>query len=114
MRFKTALAAFLLPMALLLGACGANVTAGTVTDKASEQVEQTEQECETETKTKKVGKKTKTYKDTDCEDVPTGEFVTEYTLSLETEEGDTGSVNVDEDEFNSVEVGDFFDSEAGN
>jgi major membrane immunogen (membrane-anchored lipoprotein) len=112
MRFKTAIAAFLLPVALLLGACGANVTAGTVTDKEYTEAYQTEEEiteqvCEKEKRTTGTGKNKKTSYVNECEDEPTGEFETvdhpaEYTLTLE------------DSDYNSVEVGDYFDSEAAN
>ena len=114
------LAAFIVPMALVMSACGASVTAGTVVEKNfteahTTQEEIMEQECEKEKRTTGTGKSKKTSYVNECEMEPTGEFEdvehpAEYVLVLEDEEGNTGEVSVDESEYNSVEEGDFFDS----
>lgn len=126
MRFKSALAAFLVPFALVLSACAPQVTAGTVSDKEFTEAYQTEeeimeQECEwdTDTRTTTVNGKSKTTKtkEYECEDVATGEFETidhaaVYEVTLENDKGDTDTHEVTEAQYNSVEVGDFLDTEA--
>lgn len=106
---------------LSLSACG-EPTEGTVTDKVfkdawTEQVEIMEEECTTEWETKrvKVGSKytTKRVKDTDCEEVGTGEYEdvehpAEYIVIFENEEGDEGDDKVSEEEYNSIEIGDYY------
>jgi hypothetical protein len=104
--------ALFVALALMLSACATEVTAGTVTDKEyvaehTEMQDITEQDCEY----KKVGKKKKRV----CETEVVGEeevtIPAEYTLDLEDDKGNTGTVEVTEAEYDSVEVGDFFDSE---
>ena len=114
-RIATAVLAGLL---FALTACG--VTEGTVSDKifteaTTKQVEIMDEECEWDTDTKKVGKTTKTTREWECEEVGTGEYEdvpvpAVYELEL-TDGGDTGVVEVTEAEYNSVEVGDYFNSE---
>ena len=97
-----------------LTACG--VTEGTVTGKNHEpehveQQEVMEQDCDT--KTYVSGGKTKTKRE--CHMEGTGEYedVTipaVYELEL-TNDGDTGTVEVTEDVFNSVEEGDYYKGE---
>lgn len=108
---RKVIAGVVVGLMLALSACGPSVTAGTVVDKNSAEQEITEQQCDTEYKTKKVNGKTKRVKDKDCEEVGTGEFETAYTLTLKNEDGETGDVEVSEDEFNSVDEGDHFDSD---
>lgn len=118
------LAAFLVPMALVMvTACAPQVTAGEVSDKNYEEAYVTEEEimteeCEwdTDTKTTTVnGKsKTKTTKEWECEDVGTGEYEdvehpAVYEVTLTNDEGDSETHTVDENQYNSVEVGDFLD-----
>lgn len=96
-------------------ACGTAVPAGKVVDKSSEENEIMKQECEVDydTKTYKDSKgktKTKKVRDDDCEDVGTGEFETTYSITLEDKDGNDETHEVSEDEYNSVEVGDQFDT----
>ena len=114
---KNSIAVIALFLATLLSACG-GVSEGTVTDKVFtesyvEQQEIMEEVCETETKYKTVNGKRKSYTDTDCEEVGTGEFedVTipaVYELELTNDDGDKGTVEVTEEEYSSVEIGDYF------
>lgn len=91
-------------------ACGASVPAGTVTDKSSEENEIMEEECELDYDTKTVNGKKKKVRDDDCEQVGTGEFETTYEVTLEDKDGNDETHTVSEDEYNSVEVGDQFDT----
>lgn len=121
---KKIISALALAVMLSLSACGANVTAGEVVNKDYTEAYQTEEEvteqvCEKEKRTTGTGKNKKTSYVNECEDEPTGEMETvdhpaEYVLTLQDKDGNEGDVNVNESEYNSVEVGDFFDSEASN
>lgn len=116
------LAAFLLTMT----ACAVNVDAGTVADKRmeeaySEEVEimETEEECEWDTDTKMVNGKSKTTREYECEtvEVGTGEYETvdhpaRYFVTLEDKDGNDEEHEVDEETYNSLDKGDFYDTEA--
>lgn len=114
---KKTIAAIALALSLALSACGATVTEGTITDKNYteahvEQEEIMEQDCDTKTTTVN-GKKKKTKH---CEMEGTGEFEDveypdEWSFDLENKDGDTGTVEVDEDTYNEYEVGDFYKDE---
>jgi hypothetical protein len=120
MRFKTALAAFLVPLALMLSACS-SVTSGEITDKNYTEAYQTEepvteQVCEKEKRTTGTGKNKKTSYVNECEEEETGEMETvdhpaTYEFVLTDKDDKTGEVDVDEETYNSYEVGDFYDSE---
>lgn len=117
------IASFLVPMALIMSACAPQVTAGEVSDKSMEEAYVTQEEimteeCEwdTDRKTTTVNGKSKTTttKEYECEDVGTGEYEdvqhpAVYEVTLEDEEGNTTTHEVDENQYNSVEVGDFLD-----
>lgn len=116
---KKIIAAIAVSLTLSLTACGLGpVTEGTITAKNFEpehvvQEEIMEQECEKETYYTGSGTKRKKQTRTECESVGTGEFedVTipdEWTFDLENEDGDTGTVEVDEDTYNEYEVGDYY------
>ncbi len=125
---RKTIVALVAAFALMFGmsACGVNVEAGTVAEKRlveayTEQVEVMDEQCETETETKykTVNGKRTSYQDvdTECEDVPTGEFEdvdhpAEYYLTLEDKDGNSEEISVDADEFESVSEGEFFDSNA--
>lgn len=121
---KKIVAAFVTALMLSLTACAVNVDAGNVADKRmeeayTEQVEITEEECEwdTDTKTKTVNGKTKTYKtrDYECEDVGTGEYEdvehgARYFVTLKDKDGNDEEHEVTADEYESLNKGDFFDT----
>lgn len=115
---KRIVAASLAGMVFALSACG--VTAGTVSDKiytepTTKQVEVMEEDCGWDTDTKLVNGKSKTTRHYECEQVGTGEYEDQpvpavYELELSDGE-DSAVVEVTEDEYNSVDEGDYFDSE---
>lgn len=120
---KTILSSLAGVLLFATAACG--VSEGTVIDKEFtpewvEQVEQdvTEQECEWDTDTKTTyvnGKpKTTTSKKYECEDVVVGTEMVDkvhpdqWEITVENEDGDTGVLDVTQEEFESVEIGEFF------
>lgn len=125
--FRIALASLLVPLALVMSACSTPVYSGDVVDKNYEEAYQTEEEiteeeCEwdTDTRTTTVNGKSKTTKtkEYECETVGTGEYETidhpaVYEITLTDAEGNEDTHKVTEEEFNSVEVGDFFDTGKG-
>lgn len=123
MRFKTMLAAFLVPLAIMMSACSTPVNSGDVSDKEYTEAYQTEEEIEdcewdTDTKTTTVNGKTKTTKTKEYECEGTGEYETidhpaKWEITLKDAEGNEQTHTVTEDEYNSVEVGDYFDTGKG-
>lgn len=111
-------------MALMFAftACGVSVSAGTVTDKQFEEAYTTEEEIEecewdTDTKTTYVNGKAKKTTTREHECAGTGEFETiehpaVYELTLEDKQGNDETHEVTQEEYESVEIGDFFDTEA--
>jgi hypothetical protein len=118
---KRIIVGMLTAVILAVSACGVNVTAGTVAEKRvveahTTQEEITEEECEWDTDTSYVGGKKKTTKNYECEQVGTGEFEdvehpAEYFFTLEDKEGNTEEISVDAETYESVDQGEFFDSE---
>jgi hypothetical protein len=108
---------------VMVTACAPQVTAGEVTDKSMEdayvtQEEIMEEECEWDTDTVTSGtgknKKTSKVKEYECESVGTGEYEdvehpAQYEVTLTNDEGDSQTHEVDENQYNSVEEGDFLD-----
>ena len=125
--FRTALAALLLPLALVMSACSQPVYSGDVTNKEYTEAYQTEEEIEEcawdtdyRTVTKTVNGKSKSvrekHREYECEG--TGEFETidhpaKWEITLEDAEGNEDTHEVTEAEYNSVEVGDYFDTGKG-
>lgn len=116
---RKTVAAIALMLGLFLSACSTPVPAGEVSDKSMEEAYTTEEEimeeeCGMDTDTKIVNGKTKTTTEYECEEVGSGEYETiehpaVYEVTLEDEEGNTETHEVDENQYNSVEVGDFLD-----
>lgn len=102
-------------------ACGAEVTSGEITEKNYTeayitQEEIMEQECEKESYYTGTGSKRKKHYRTECESVGTGEFEdvehpAKYEFELTNDEGDTGTVSVSQEVYDSYDVGDFYDGE---
>lgn len=123
-KFKAALAAFIVPMMLVLSACG--IDAGTVTDKEYHEPYTTQKKVYTTNCYPAV--RSVTYYDAngnpkqrlenyqDCRREWTGEYKdvyheAEWELHLENDEGKTGSVNVSEEDYNYYDVGDWYEGE---
>lgn len=110
--------------ALMLTACGVNVDAGNVTDKRmedayTEQVEITEKDCDyknkTSTKTVNGKSKTVTKRVKECHMEGTGEFEdvehdARYFVTLSDKDGNNEEHEVNADEYESLNKGDFFDT----
>lgn len=107
---KTLIALFAATTFALTACGGVSVPAGKVVDKDTSEHEITERDCDTKYKTKTVNGKKKKVKTTKCENEGTGEYETDYKITLEDSEGNDQTHEVSEDEYNSVEVGDQFDT----
>lgn len=104
------IAAVFVTALFMFTACGVSVDAGTVKDKDTSEHEITERDCDTKYKTKKVNGKSKKTSYQDCENEGTGEYETKYEITLEDKDGNTETHEVSQDEYESVEVGDQFDT----
>lgn len=122
-RFQALIAAFLVPLALVLSACGIN--SGTVIDKEyteayTEQKKVYEYNCYPAVRSVtyyvdgQPRQRLENYQD--CRREWEGEWKDvyhepEWHFKLENREGDTGKVKVTEDDYNSYDVGDYYDAE---